>query len=91
MVDILAKGVDKVSLLCYRSVYVGRYYYIISKISLDGKSIGGEVVTDKAKRTTISISQQVKDALDAIKRPGQSYEGVIQELINLKKAQPKRG
>jgi len=39
------------------------------------------VATDKAKRTTISILQQTKDALDSMKHPGQSYEGLIQELL----------
>ena len=33
------------------------------------------------RNTTIAISQQTKDALDSIKHPGQSYEGVIQALV----------
>ena len=39
------------------------------------------VTTNEAKRTTIAISQRTKDALDSIKHPGQSYEGVLQELV----------
>jgi hypothetical protein len=35
----------------------------------------------KAKRTTISISQQTKGDLDSVKHPGQSYNGLIQELV----------
>ncbi len=38
---------------------------------------------DKAKRTTISISIETKDALDTIKHTGQSYDGLIQELVRL--------
>jgi len=41
------------------------------------------VVTDDLKRTTIAVLQQTKDALHFIKRPGQSYDGAIQELIEL--------
>jgi len=39
------------------------------------------VVNDKGRRTTIAILQQTKHTLDSIKHLGQSYEGVIQELI----------
>jgi predicted CopG family antitoxin len=38
-------------------------------------------MVDKAKRTTISISQQIKSDLDSLKHPGQSYNGLIQELV----------
>ena len=41
------------------------------------------LVVSKAKRTTISISQPTKRILDSIKHPGQSYDGLIQELIKL--------
>ena len=42
------------------------------------------MVSDQARgRTSISILRQTKDALDSIKHPGQSYNGLIQELINL--------
>jgi hypothetical protein len=39
------------------------------------------MVVDKAKRTTISISKQTKADLDSVKHPGQSYNGLIGELI----------
>ena len=39
------------------------------------------VATDKAKRVTVSIRGQTKDSLDSIKHPGQSYDGLIEELI----------
>jgi len=39
------------------------------------------VVNDEAKRSSIAVSQRTKDALDSIKHPGQTYDGVIQELI----------
>jgi len=43
------------------------------------------LVIDKEKRrTTISILLQTKDALDAIKHEGQSYNGVVQELIKFR-------
>ena len=35
------------------------------------------------KRDSISISKETKMVLDSIKRPGQSYDGVIQELVIL--------
>ena len=38
-------------------------------------------MNDKKKRKSIGISQQTKDVLDSIKHPGQSYEGLIQELV----------
>ena len=41
----------------------------------------GLVVTNQVKRTTISILRRTKDALDSMKHPGQSYDGLIQELI----------
>lgn len=31
----------------------------------------------------VGILQRTKDALDSIKHPGQTYDGVIQELIGL--------
>ena len=38
---------------------------------------------DKPKRLTVSVSQQTKEDLDTIKHTGQSYDGLIQELIKL--------
>ncbi len=42
-----------------------------------------KVVTNESKRATIAILQRTKDGLDSIKHPGQTYDGVIQELIDL--------
>jgi len=41
------------------------------------------VVTTKIRerRSCIAVRQQTKDDLDSIKHPGQSYDGVIQDLI----------
>ncbi len=40
------------------------------------------MVTEQIKgRSSISISGRTKNALDSIKRQGQSYDGLIQELI----------
>jgi len=39
----------------------------------------------KGKRLSLSVSQQTKEDLDTIKHTGQSYDGVIQELIKLEK------
>ena len=33
------------------------------------------------KRASVSISKETKGFLDSIKRPGQSYDGVIRELV----------
>jgi len=33
------------------------------------------------KRDSVSISKETKEFLDLIKRPGQSYDGVIRELV----------
>ena len=41
------------------------------------------------KRDSISISKETKAVLDSIKRPGQSYDGVIQELVICWKNQEK--
>jgi len=44
------------------------------------------------KRASISISKETKGFLDSIKRPGQSYDGVIRELvISWKKKQEVEG
>ena len=34
------------------------------------------------KRASVSIARETKEFLDSIKRPGQSYDGVIRELVN---------
>ena len=33
------------------------------------------------KRASMSIARETKEFLDSIKRPGQSYDGVIRELV----------
>ena len=33
------------------------------------------------KRASVSISKETKGFLDSIKRPGQSYDGAIRELV----------
>jgi len=33
------------------------------------------------KRASVSIARETKEFLDSIKRPGQSYDGVIRELV----------
>lgn len=35
----------------------------------------------KGKRASLSLSQTTKDALDSLKHAGQSYDGLIQELV----------
>jgi len=39
--------------------------------------------TMKKKRASLSILKETKGMLDSIKHTGQSYEGLIQELIKL--------
>lgn len=41
------------------------------------------MVSGEVKWTTIRVSGRTKDALDSVKHPGQSYDGMIQELIKL--------
>ena len=41
------------------------------------------MVTGEYKRTTIAILERTKDGLDLVKHPGQTYDGAIQELIDL--------
>jgi len=43
--------------------------------------------SDKQTRVTIDVVQETKDGLDFIRRPGQTYNGVIQELMELWKRQ----
>lgn len=43
--------------------------------------------SDKHIRVTIDVAQETKDGLDFIRRPGQTYNGVIQELLELWKRQ----
>jgi len=35
----------------------------------------------RERRPCIAVKQQTKDGLDSIKHPGQSYDGVIQDLL----------
>lgn len=37
--------------------------------------------TKSKKRVTVSISRETKEFLDSIKHTGQSYEGLIRELV----------
>ena len=39
------------------------------------------------KRVTVSISGETKESLDSIKHTGQSYNGLIQELVRFWKKQ----
>ncbi len=34
-----------------------------------------------SKRASVSVAEETKAVLDSIKRPGQSYDGVIRELV----------
>ena len=41
------------------------------------------------RRSTIALSTEIKERLDEIKHPGQSYDGLIRELVDFwKKAHP---
>lgn len=45
--------------------------------------------SDKIKPKTIQVTGETKGALDALKHRGQSYNGLIQELVEFwKKAHP---
>ncbi|MBA7712072.1 hypothetical protein ES703_121041 [subsurface metagenome] len=47
------------------------------------------MAANEAKRTTISVLKPTKDALDSIKHEGQSYDGIIQDLMNFWKDKKK--
>ena len=49
------------------------YYREVNKVSV--------AIDIGKRRTTISISQGTKETLSAMKHPGQSYDGVIQDLL----------
>ena len=47
-------------------------------------SVGGKVEvanSQNRERSSLNISRQTKDDLDSIKHSGQSYDGLIQELV----------
>ena len=39
------------------------------------------------KRVSLSVSRETKAMLDSIKHTGQSYNGLLQELVTLRKKQ----
>ena len=41
------------------------------------------MITKRGTRVTLSISRETKGLLDSIKHTGQSYNGLIQELVML--------
>lgn len=41
------------------------------------------MVKTTEQRTSVSISKKTKNLLDSIKHPGQSYNGLMQELVVL--------
>ncbi len=41
----------------------------------------------KEKRASVNLSRATKDALDSIKHTGQSYDGLIRELLRFRKEQ----
>ena len=43
--------------------------------------------TKKKKRASLSISKETKGLLDSVKHPGQSYNGLLQELVTSWKKQ----
>ena len=44
-----------------------------------------EKAKKKREQTTIAIAKETKAALDSVKHPGQSYDGIIQELLRFYK------
>ena len=40
------------------------------------------MVDRNKKRTSLSVSTEIRTMLKSVKHPGQSYSGVIQELVN---------
>jgi len=43
----------------------------------------------KGKRASVSLSQTTKDDLDSLKHSGQSYDGLIKELVKFCKERDK--
>lgn len=48
-------------------------------------------MANKSKPTSIAVTTKTKDALKSIKHPGQSYDGLLQELIKFWKSGHKKG
>jgi len=48
-------------------------------------------MAEKGKRASVSLSQTTKDALDSLKHSGQSYDGLIQDLVKFRKAREEEG
>ena len=42
------------------------------------------------KRVSLSISRETKTMLDSVKHPGQSYNGLLEELVTFWKEQRRR-
>ena len=38
-------------------------------------------MNNEATQTTIALNKKTKAALDSIKHPGQTYDGMVQELV----------
>ena len=49
------------------------------------------MAAQQRKRSSISVSRQTKSALDTIKHVGQSYDGLLQELVRFRKEREKGG
>jgi len=45
----------------------------------------------KKKRASLSLSQTTKDALDSLKHSGQSYDGLIKDLVKFWKEREGEG
>ena len=45
----------------------------------------------KTKRASISLAQTTNDAMDSLKHAGQSYDGLIQEMVKFWKEREKGG
>ena len=45
----------------------------------------------KGKRSSLSLPQTTKDGLDSLKHSGQSYDGLIKELVEFRKEHEKEG
>lgn len=51
-----------------------------------------EATKEMSGRASINVSRQTKNALDSIKHQGQSYDGLLQELVKFweeKKSRPR--
>ena len=76
----MAQGVDKAPMDIYTRPYDWSRGYQDGNESMEVRMANSE------GRSSLSISKSTKASMDSIKHAGQSYDGVIQELVKFWKS-----